>query len=713
MFDAKLDEAIAICTEALETGIGLGDACQRLGNLLQGMGRFQDAIAWHTRALQPRPIPAAIYAGFGKLYASQQQWRQAIDAYEQALTLVPENAEIHRTLAGLYAQVGERIEEVMYRYQAVSLKPVWANPSNQLNLGNALIEQGKLAEAIDCYERAVQLNPEFYEAHYNLGVALTQAEDVAAIAAFDRALAINPDHAASHFGVARLLEAAGDLPTALTHYQRSAALDSDDAIAHYALSEVRLKLRQWQAAIAPCQRAVELSPDFAWAHHYLGYAWLKQAEWQAAIISLQRAIELNPASPWTYYHLATAHTQLQEWQAAATASLQAIWLQPDLSGVYRQLGATLRQQYQQIGTDATVESTLAAIAQIPKRQDELRQVADSLMVEQQFAGAVVFYHLALMQSDKMQSDKMQSDKMQSDKMQSDKMQSDEAVPLDRTTIQQQLDQAIAAQQQLEQTIVTYQHQIQQQPNQPWNYTHLGNLLADQGDREAAIAYHKAASWLQGWQFAASRHYQFTHDWFTHNIPVWRSVLQPFAHYPGVQALEIGSFEGMSACWMLDHILTHPTAKLTCIDRYFQEEFDINVAQTGSGDRLLQLRGDSHELLATLEPNSYDLIYIDGCHLASHVQQDALLSWHLLKVGGLLIFDDYQWTDPAHPGQDTQIGINAFMQSIPEQAVVVHHGYQLILRKAQTVGAEFAAKSISHEPTYESTVPLELTAAANF
>ena len=678
MLDAKLDEAIATCTEALETGIGLGDACQRLGNLLQGIGRFQDAIAWHTRALQTRPNPAAIYVGFGKLYANQQQWRQAIAAYEEALTLAPENAEIHRTLAGLYAQVGERIEEVMYRYQAVSLKPVWANPSNQLNLGNALIEQGKLAEAIDCYERAVQLNPEFYEAHYNLGVALTQAEDSEAIAAFNRALAINPDHAASHFGVARLLEATGDLPTALTHYQRSAELDPDDAVAHYALAEIQLKLRQWQAAIAPCQRAIELSPNFAWAHHYLGYAWLKQAEWRAATVSLQRASELNPDSPWTHYHLATAYTRLKQWQAAATASLQAIWLQPDLSGVYRQLGAALRQQCQQISSAAVVEFVLAAIVQMPKHQDRLRQIADSLMAEQQFAGAVVFYHLALMQSG------------------------------EQTDLHQPLEQAIAAQQQIEQTIVAYQQQIQQQPALPWSYTHLGNLLADQGDWEAAIAQHQAASVLHGWQAAASRHYQFKHDWFTHNIPVWRSVLQPFAHYPGVRALEVGSFEGMSACWMLDHILTHPTAKLTCIDRYFQEGFDLNVAQTDGSDRLLQLVGDSHELLATLDPNSYDLIYIDGCHLALHVQQDAILSWRLLKVGGLLIFDDYQWTDPAHPGQDTQIGIHAFMQSIPEQAVVVHHGYQLILRKAQTASAGFVAESMAHEPTVPSELAVAVT-----
>ncbi|MBD3880413.1 tetratricopeptide repeat protein [Phormidium tenue FACHB-886] len=671
MFASRLDDAIATCAQALETGIGLSDACQRLGNLLQGVGNFQDAVVWRTRALQPQPNPAMIYAGFGKLYASQARWREAIAAYEQALSFEPENAEIHRTLAGMYAQVGERIEEVMYRYQAVSLQPRWANPKNQLVLGNALIEQGKVAEAIDCYQRAVQLRPDFYEAYYNLGVALAEQEAwQEAIAAFTRALTINPDHAASHLGLAKLLDEQGDLTTALTHYQQAAALDPESAAAPYMLAEALLKLRQWQAALAPCRRAAELNPDFAWAHHYLGYALLKQGQWQEATVALQRATELNATSPWTYYHLGTAYIHLKQWQASATASLNAIRLQADLAGIYQQLGAALRQQCQAMELETVVQL-------YRQRQESLQdwlQIANTLMAAQQFLGAVVGYRMAL--------------------------------ALQPEIIQPLLDQAIAQQQQLDMMIGAYRQQIQQHPEQAWNYTHLGNLLADQGEREAAIGLHQTASVLQGWQRAASRSYEFTHDWFTHNIPIWRSVLQPFAHYPGVNALEIGSFEGMSACWLLDHILTHPTANLTCIDRYFQEVFQTNVGQTGASDRVIQLTGDSHSILATLTADSYDLIYIDGCHLAAHVQQDAALSWRLLKLGGLLIFDDYAWTDPNHPGEDTQIGINAFIQSVQGQATIVHHAYQLIIRKIQAVDAgAVSAEAVSMNSELVSAMSL--------
>lgn len=46
-------------------------------------------------------------------------------------------------------------------------------------------------------------------------------------------------------------------------------------------------------------------------------------------------------------------------------------------------------------------------------------------------------------------------------------------------------------------------------------------------------------------------------------------------------------------------------------------------------------------------NKFDFIYVDGLHLSQDVLYDALLSFDLLKVGGILIFDDYLWFDPQH------------------------------------------------------------------
>ncbi|MCU0524023.1 MAG: tetratricopeptide repeat protein [Elainella sp. Prado103] len=225
----------------------------------------------------------------------------------------------------------------------------------------------------------------------------------------------------------------------------------------------------------------------------------------------------------------------------------------------------------------------------------------------------------------------------------------------------------------------YQQAIRLDPQVHSTYSGWGELCIEQGKLEQAALLFRQGLQLRGWHSPALKEYTFTHDWFAHNIPVLQTQLQSFVDQP-VNALEIGSFEGMSTCWFLEHILTHPAAQLTCIDPHYHQNFDPNLQKTGFSHKINKIVGNSHEVLATLAPESYDLIYIDGCHWADHVQIDGILSWKLIKPGGLVIFDDYEWSDPNKPGQDTQIGIDAFLSTVQSEVDLVYQGYQLFIRK---------------------------------
>ena len=62
-------------------------------------------------------------------------------------------------------------------------------------------------------------------------------------------------------------------------------------------------------------------------------------------------------------------------------------------------------------------------------------------------------------------------------------------------------------------------------------------------------------------------YEFSTDWFTNQnrIPLWEKMLRPFKGKPDIHYLEVGVYEGRSAIWMLENILTHPSSTLTGID----------------------------------------------------------------------------------------------------------------------------------------------------
>ena len=60
----------------------------------------------------------------------------------------------------------------------------------------------------------------------------------------------------------------------------------------------------------------------------------------------------------------------------------------------------------------------------------------------------------------------------------------------------------------------------------------------------------------------------------------------------------------------------------------------------------------------LATESYDFVYVDGCHLATCAIADIILSWDLLKTGGILIIDDYGWLGP--PLDRPKVAVDAFL-----------------------------------------------------
>jgi hypothetical protein len=194
-------------------------------------------------------------------------------------------------------------------------------------------------------------------------------------------------------------------------------------------------------------------------------------------------------------------------------------------------------------------------------------------------------------------------------------------------------------------------------------------------------------------------YKFTVDFFSTNIDTWRQSLARFEHRPGLHFLEIGSFEGLSACWLLNNILTSDDSRLTCVDTFdfagqgtfylqdqgtetmsIEERFDFNVKLAGGAHKVRKIVGQSRDALRSLPRSEYDYIYIDGSHIAADVLEDAVLSWPLLKLGGLMTFDDYQWDGDPNPINRPGMAVDAFLTVFKTRYKLIHKGYQVTVEK---------------------------------
>ncbi|MBI4129290.1 class I SAM-dependent methyltransferase [Candidatus Peregrinibacteria bacterium] len=189
---------------------------------------------------------------------------------------------------------------------------------------------------------------------------------------------------------------------------------------------------------------------------------------------------------------------------------------------------------------------------------------------------------------------------------------------------------------------------------------------------------------------------FSQDWFTGHIPHWKRLLEEFVGRPALRFCEVGSFEGRSATWLLQNILTDPTARLTCIDTFvfraadythdvpavdISARFDRNIAVTGAAYKVRKLVGPSRVILRTLPVGTFDFIYIDGSHRAPDVLTDAVLAWDLLKEDGMLLFDDYGFQALPEAVGNPSVAIDAFLHMYRGSYEILHRGWQLALRRS--------------------------------
>ena len=186
----------------------------------------------------------------------------------------------------------------------------------------------------------------------------------------------------------------------------------------------------------------------------------------------------------------------------------------------------------------------------------------------------------------------------------------------------------------------------------------------------------------------SKAYNFGRDDFSRNVPVWEKVLKPYKGRPGLSYLEIGVYEGRSLIWMLENVLTEPSAKATAVDIFrgdYENTYYANLELAGFAKKVTNIKNYSQLAMRNLPFESYDIIYIDGSHIKNDVLEDAVLSWRLVKPGGLLIFDDYRQVkrykkDGKEILETPKVAIDPFVQCFEDYFDVVHNEYQLILRR---------------------------------
>jgi tetratricopeptide (TPR) repeat protein len=213
-------------------------------------------------------------------------------------------------------------------------------------LAKTLEERGKDVESIEALRAAIQLQPDFPEAHFSLGVLLARQggkQSGAALDEFLEVLRLDPKHADARVNLSNLLEQGGNLEAGLAQMHEALRVSGGTAEFYALLGEKQVRARKYSEAIQSFHKALELDARSSLAQYGIGMALRSLGRLSEARSEFEAALRLEAEDPYAHYQLSRLLVQAGEFQEAMDHLQESIRLKPTLSEAHAELGGLYRR----------------------------------------------------------------------------------------------------------------------------------------------------------------------------------------------------------------------------------------------------------------------------------------------------------------------------------------------------------------------------------
>jgi tetratricopeptide (TPR) repeat protein len=264
-----------------------------MGDICLHSGQPDQAIEWIARAVRIAP-EAEHVAALGMALQRSGKLEDALKAYDKAISLQPDNAELWKDLATVLVNLNRLDEAFLGLQHALKLRPRYVDAANLCGL--LLYRSGRYSEALDHFNLSIETEPSQADAlhlralvYMNLG-RLEQAE------ADNRAsLQLNPADADTHNNLGTVLQKLGRYQDSIEGYDRAIALRPNFLLALKGKASSLVELRRLEEASACFARFLALDPENADARWNLALlqmlvgdfraGWLgREARWQTGMM---------------------------------------------------------------------------------------------------------------------------------------------------------------------------------------------------------------------------------------------------------------------------------------------------------------------------------------------------------------------------------------------------------------------------------------------
>jgi len=243
--------------------------------------------------LQRRILAAAasvaVVALAWRAHVQASYWRNGEVLWRHALSVTSGNFMAHDGLGDYLANRG-RLDEAIDQFQkALNIAPSY--PEIETNLILALTKKGRTDEAITHLQAVLKEHPNDAQTHYGLGNALRKKGDLqGAVAAYEKALSIQGHYPAAHYGLGFTLDQNGQIDQAIAHYREAIQEQPNYPEAFYLLGNDLLQKARVDDAIAAYEQALKNRHTYPEVERSIGLALLQKGRPSEAIAHWQNAL---------------------------------------------------------------------------------------------------------------------------------------------------------------------------------------------------------------------------------------------------------------------------------------------------------------------------------------------------------------------------------------------------------------------------------------
>jgi tetratricopeptide (TPR) repeat protein len=236
-------------------------------------------------------------------------------------------------------------EAVRFAAATVGLRP--ENAGAHFNLGIALSDAGRPEEGIAEFKEALRLKSDYAQARVAIGGELYRTGQLdAAVAEYHEALHLRKNYASAHVNIGAALARQGHLDAAIAEFREALRHEENNAQALLDLGAVLQLKGQLKEATTELRKAIQLDPESPEAHHNLGVVLLEKGRPEEATPELKKAIQLKADYGSAHNYLGNALARMGHVEEAMPEYRKAIQLNKDDYTAHYNLGILFRDKGQ-------------------------------------------------------------------------------------------------------------------------------------------------------------------------------------------------------------------------------------------------------------------------------------------------------------------------------------------------------------------------------